>query len=195
MPRLDDHALDVLFRDAYSHNGWHPDPIPDAVLREAYELARLGPTSANCCPMRVAFLRTSEAKERLRPALARANVEKTMSAPVTAIIAHDLRFDELLPRLFPHGDAKPYLAADAEMARATALMNGTLQGGYFLMACRALGLDCGPIAGFRKDAVDAAFFPDGRWASNFIINLGRGDTAKLWPRKPRPDVDEACLFL
>ena len=193
--RVDDAALDLLFRNARTHNSWLDEPVPDAVLRQVYDLAKMGPTSANCSPMRIVFLRSAAAKERLRPALSQGNLAKTMKAPVTAIIAYDLAFYELLPRLFPQDDARGWFAGNDEKIRVTAFRNGTLQGAYFIIAARAFGLDCGPMSGFDNAKVDAEFFPDGRYKSNFLINLGRGDGRNLWPRNPRLEFAEACAIL
>lgn len=189
---VDDTSLDVLFRHARTHSRWTPEPVPDELLRQAWDLARMGPTSANCLPARIVFVRSREAKEKLRPCLAEGNVDKTMAAPVTAIVGHDLRFYEQLPRLFPHADARSWFAGNDALIQATAFRNGTLQGAYFLLACRALGLDCGPMSGFDNAAVDAAFFPDGTVRSNFLMNIGHGDPAALFPRGPRLDFAEAC---
>lgn len=185
--------LNLLFLEARSHNGWLDRPVDDSVLRRMYEIARMAPTSANSQPMRVVFLKSPAAKERLRPALSPGNVEKTMTAPVTAIIAHDLEFFEKLPRLMPHIDARSWFAPlPAERQARVAFQNGTLQGAYLMLAARALGLDCGPMGGFDNAKVDAEFFPDGKWKSNFLLNLGHGDPAKVFPRNPRLDFDEAC---
>ncbi len=190
---LSDDALRTLFIDARTHRAWLPGPVDDALLRRLYELARLGPTSTNSQPMRVVFVKSPEAKARLKPALTPDNVNKTMAAPVTAIVAYDREFHELLPKLVPTRDAKSEIAAMPEAARdAMAATSGTLQGGYLIMAARALGLDCGPMGGFDHDKVDATFFPDGRWRSIFLMNIGHGDPAKLRPRAPRLDFDEAC---
>ncbi len=192
---LSDAGLDLLFRDARTHRAWLDQPVSDVMLQALYDLARLGPTSANCCPMRVLFLRTAEAKERLRPALDEGNVEQTMAAPVTAIIGHDTRFYDLLPQLLPGVDARAWFADAPEKAAATALRNGSLQGAYLMLAARALGFDCGPMSGFDNAKVDAEFFADGRIESNFLCNLGYGDATKLRPRRPRLDFDQACRIL
>ena len=185
--------LNLLFLDARSHNAWLDRPVEDSVLHRIYEIARMAPTSANSQPMRVIFLKSPAAKERLRPALSPGNVDKTMSAPVTAIVAHDLEFYEKLPKLMPHIDARSWFAgAPAEKKEKVAFQNGTLQGAYLMLAARALGLDCGPMGGFDSAKVDAEFLPDGTWRSNFLLNLGHGDPAKLFPRNPRLDFDEAC---
>jgi 3-hydroxypropanoate dehydrogenase len=186
---LDDHALDQLFRKARTHNGWRPIEVPDKLLEEAVELAKMGPTSANTSPLRIVFVRSPEAKLRLKPALMPGNVDKTMAAPVTAITAHDTKFYELLPRLFPHADAKAWFVGNEAFA------NDTLQVAYFLMALRALGLDTGPMSGFDNAAVDAAFFPGGQVKSNVLINIGYGDAEKLFPRSPRLAFDEIATIV
>jgi 3-hydroxypropanoate dehydrogenase len=189
---LSDDGLDLIFRKARTHRGWLDRPVPDALLRQVYELACLGPTSANSSPMRVLFVKSREAKERLRPCLSPGNVDKTMQAPVTAIIGHDLEFYELLPRLFPTADMRANYAGKPELIAATAFRNASLQGAYLMLAARALGLDCGGMSGFDNAKVDAEFFPEGRVKSNFLCNLGYGDPAKLPPRPPRLSFDEVC---
>jgi 3-hydroxypropanoate dehydrogenase len=195
MSQIPDSALDVLFREARTHRVWQKEPIPDQLLRDVYELFKLGPTSANCCPARVLFLRTDEAKARLLPALAPTNVEKSRTAPVVAIVAYDLEFYEKLPRLNPAVDARSWFAGNAPLIQETAFRNGSLQGAYLIMAARALGLDCGPMSGFDQEKVNAEFFPDGKCKSNFVCNLGYGDTSALHPRLPRLPFDEACEML
>jgi 3-hydroxypropanoate dehydrogenase len=187
---LDDRALDLLFRDARTHNGWLDRPVSEALLRQAVDLAKMGPTSANVSPMRVVFVSSPDAKERLRPALAPGNVEKTMSAPVTAIVGQDLDFPELLPRLLPHVDAKAWFAGNEQLIADTAYRNGSLQGAYLLLALRAVGLDTGPMSGFDPAKVDAAFFAGTKVRSNFLINIGYGDETKLFPRSPRLAFEE-----
>ena len=182
----------AIFEDARTHTAWQERPVPDELLRRVYDVAKMGPTSSNCCPMRVIFVKSAAAKARLKPCLSEGNVEKTMKAPATAIIAYDSLFYDLLPTLFPHRDARTGYANNSELAQATAFRNGSLQGGYFIIAARALGLDCGPMSGFSNAKVDAEFFPDGRWKSNFMCNLGYGDASKLRPRNPRPSFEEAC---
>ena len=194
--RLDTASLEQLFLSARTHNRWLPQPVDDAVLRELYALARMAPTSANSQPLRLVFLTSREAKERLRPALAPANVEKTMTAPVTAIVAHDLEFYEQLPALMPHVDARAWFATKpAAHIEHAAAQGSAMQGGYVMLAARALGLDCGPVGGFDHAKVDEEFFPDGRWKSNFLLNLGYGDPAGLHPRNPRLAFDEACRIM
>jgi 3-hydroxypropanoate dehydrogenase len=190
---LDDHALDTLFRQARTHNGFTPEPVTDATLQELYDLLKWGPTAANSCPGRFVFVKSREAKERLRPALSPGNVDKTMAAPVTVIVAYDLEFYEHLPKLFPHTDARSWFAGKSdEHIRTNAFRGGTLQGAYLIVAARALGLDCGPMGGFDHGQVDAAFFSDGKVKSNFLCNLGHGDPARVHRRNPRLDFDEAC---
>jgi 3-hydroxypropanoate dehydrogenase len=188
-------SLDQLFREARTHWVWRPEPVPIELLKQAYELARFGPTSANSSPARFVFITTPEAKERLRPALAPGNVEKTMTAPVTVIVAYDMEFHEKLPQLFPARDMRSIFAGNAALLQETAFRNGTLQGAYLIMAARAFGLDCGPMSGFDQQKVNAEFFPDGKWKSNFLINIGYGDPVKLFPRNPRLSFDEACRVL
>ncbi|MGH6929889.1 MAG: malonic semialdehyde reductase [Dongiaceae bacterium] len=192
---INDAALDQTFRQARTHRSWTGEPVSDVVLQAAYDLARMAPTSANCSPMRVLFVRSPESKARLKPALSKGNVEQTMKAPVTAIIGYDLQFHELLPRLHPIADARGWFAGDDDLIRATAFRNGSLQGAYFIIAARAVGLDCGPMSGFDNAKVDAAFFPDGRVKSNFLCNLGYGDGGGMRPRAPRLEFDEACKII
>jgi 3-hydroxypropanoate dehydrogenase len=192
---LDDSALDTLFRAARTHNAWQEKPISDALLQAVWELAKMPPTSANCSPMRVLFVRSPEAKARLVPLLLEGNRAKTLKAPVTAIIGYDIEFYENLPRLFPHTDARAWFAGKPELIAATAFRNGTLQGAYLIMAARALGLDCGPMSGFDNASVDAAFFPEGRIRSNFLCSLGYGDPVGVRPRNPRLAFAEACKII
>jgi 3-hydroxypropanoate dehydrogenase len=192
---LDGGARDILFNAARTHNKWTDAPVSDETLHELYTLLCMGPTSANCSPARFLFLRTAEAKERLRPALSAGNLEKTMTAPVVAIVAYDPTFYEYLPRLFPHADAKAWFVSSAALAEETAFRNGTLQGAYLIMAARAVGLDAGPMSGFDKGKVDEAFLADRGWKSNFLVNLGHGDPAGLFERLPRLAFDEACTLL
>ena len=185
--------LDLIFRKARTHNVWLDKPVEEALLKQVYELARMGPTSANMCPMRIIFVKSKEAKERLKPALDKGNVDKTMKAPVTAIIGMDVHFYEKLPQLFPHADAKAWFKDLPEnVLEYIALRNGSLQGAYFMLAARALGLDCGPMSGFDNAKVDAAFFAGTTVKSNFLCNLGHGDASKLYPRSPRLSFEEAC---
>jgi 3-hydroxypropanoate dehydrogenase len=195
MPAIDDAALDQIFRTARTHNAWTDEPVSDETLRELYDLLKQGPTSANNSAGRFLFLRTREAKERLRPALSAGNTEKTMAAPVTAIVAYDPKFYDHLPRLFPHTDARAWYAENEELAEATAFRNGTLQGAYLIIAARALGLDCGGMSGFDNAKVDAEFLTDRGWKSNFLVNIGHGDPSGVRPKGPRFAFDEACLLL
>jgi nitroreductase len=189
---MTDPAILRMFHDARTHVAWTDRPVPDDTLRAVYETLRWGPTAANCCPLRIVFVKSREAKERLRPALSPGNIEKTMAAPVTAIIAHDLGFPDTLPMLFPHADAKSWYAGNDPYIQETAFRNGSLQGGYFILAARAHGLDCGPMSGFQADKVNEAFFAGSSWRANFLCNLGYGDVAKLHPRGPRLSFDDAC---
>ena len=188
-------SLDQLFREARTQNGFRPEPVPLELVKEVYELARFGPTSANSCPARFVFVITPEAKERLRPALSPGNLEKTMASPVTVIIAWDTEFYEKLPQLFPLRDMRSVFVGKPALIHETAFRNGTLQGAYFMLAARALGLDCGPMSGFDQEKVNAEFFPDGKWKANFLCNLGHGDSSKVFPRLPRLRFDEACVVL
>jgi 3-hydroxypropanoate dehydrogenase len=194
---LDAHALDVLFREAHSTHAFI-EPVTDEQLRALYDLLKWGPTTFNTQPARFVFVRSKEAKEKLAPALTPANLDKTMQAPVTAIVAYDLRFYDNLLKTFPHRpDANKAFMGDEKLAHAerTALRNSSLQGAYMIIAARALGLDCGPMSGFDNAKVDAAFFPEGTWKSNFLCNIGRGDPAKVMPRNPRLTFEEACRIV
>ncbi|MGA8049480.1 MAG: malonic semialdehyde reductase [Burkholderiales bacterium] len=195
---IDSKALDVLFRTARTQNGFLDGPVSDDQLRQIYDLMKWGPTTQNSQPMRIVFVRSKQAKEKLAPALSPGNLDKTMKAPVTAIVAYDTRFYEHLPRTFPNNPAAKgnYEGEDKKVhVERTALRNSSLQGAYFILAARALGLDCGPMSGFDNAKVDAAFFPDGRYKSNFLINLGHGDPSKVFPRNPRLEFDESCKIL
>lgn len=192
---LSDDVLDQLFLTARSHNGWLDRPVSDAQLEQLYQLVRQGPTSNNCCPARFVFIRSDEAKQRLLPALKGHNGEKMLAAPVTAIVAYDSQFYERLPELFPIYDAGAVYRDNPQAAFVGALRNGSLQGGYLILAARALGLDCGPMSGFDNAQVDAEFFPDGRWKSNFLCSLGYGDREKLRPVGPRLGFDEVCMVV
>jgi len=196
MGKIAEPCLNQLFLNARTHNKWKNIPVPDELLQEVYNLMRLGPTSANCCPLRILFLRSKDVKERLKPHLAPGNVEKTMLAPATALLAYDLQFYEYLPKLYPFTDAKSWFEGKSDFANETAFRNSSLQGGYFIMAARACGLDCGPMSGFSNEGVDHEFFPEGRFKSNFLCNLAYGDPAGLpGPRAPRLSFDEACQIL
>jgi 3-hydroxypropanoate dehydrogenase len=193
---LNQEALDLLFHQARTHSTWLDQAVTDETLRDLYNLMKFGPTSMNCSPARILFLRTREAKERLRPFLMQANVDKTLAAPVTAIVAYDTKFYERLPQLFPHyPGAREIFANNPDLAQITAMRNGTLQGGYFIVAARALGLDCGPMSGFDNAKVDAEFFAGEPVKSNFLCNMGYGDASKLFPRNPRLEFEEACRIL
>ncbi|HKM55206.1 MAG TPA: malonic semialdehyde reductase [Isosphaeraceae bacterium] len=193
---LSDDGLELIFRAARTHNVWKNTPVDDGLLRQVYDLAKMGPTSANMCPMRLVFVKSKEAKEKLKPALDAGNVDKTMKAPVTAIIGMDVRFYEKLPQLFPHVDAKAWFKDLPEnVLEYIALRNGSLQGAYFMLAARSLGLDCGPMSGFDNAKVDAAFFAGSTVKSNFLCNLGYGDATKLRPRSPRLSFEEACTIV
>lgn len=193
--RIDDKALDIIFRDARSHNGWQDKPVSEQQLRELYDLMKWGPTSANCQPLRIIFVRSDEAKERLKPCMAEGNVDKSMSAPVVAILGMDMEFYEQLPRVFPHTDARSWYAGKAAKIAETAFRNSSLQGAYFMLAARSIGLDCGPMSGFDGEKLNAEFFPDGKVKVNFVCALGSGDPAKLFDRLPRLDFDEVCKVL
>jgi len=207
---LGDEALDQLFREARTHHAWRDQPVTDDTLRRLYDVMKWGPTSANGSPARFVFLRSQEAKERLRPTLAPGNVEKTMTAPVTVIIAYDLLFYEKLPKLFPHSPAmRDLFAKNPQLIEETAKRNSSLEGAYLMIAARALGLDCGPMSGFDNARLDEEFFgagqecqgceqeffPAGHVKSNFLCNLGYGDSSKLYPRAPRLEFNEACTLL
>lgn len=195
--RLSDASLDTLFRTARTRNGWRDEPVGEELLRELYDLLKWGPTSANTCPARFVFVRSAAAKERLKPYLMEGNAEKTMSAPCCVIVAYDTQFYELMPKLFPSRSEhyrsmfgnNPPLAADLVQR------NSTLQGAYLMIAARALGLDVGAMSGFDRAGVDREFFPDGRWKSNFLCNIGYGSEHNLFPRNPRLDFDDACRLL
>ena len=191
---IESQALDALFLQARTHNAWFDKPVDDALLHRIWDLARMGPTSANCSPMRVVFVKSPEAKARLLPALMEGNRAKALTAPVTAIFGNDSQFFELLPTLFPHTDARGWFTGPGKEAAAatTAFRNGTLQAAYFMLAARALGLDCGPMSGFDNALVDQEFFAGGRIKSNFICSLGYGDPKGLFPRSPRLEFEEAC---
>ena len=189
---LDRTALDVMFREARTHNGWQDKPVTPELLRQVWDLARMGPTSANCSPARIVFVVSAEGKERLKACLAEGNVAKTMAAPATAIIGHDMTFYDRLPELFPHTDARAWFVGNQDLIDKTAFRNGTLQGAYLMLAARALGLDCGPMSGFDNAKLDAAFFAGTAVKSNFLCNLGYGDPARLHPRTPRLSFEEAC---
>lgn len=187
-----DAALDQIFRHARTHNGWLDRPVSDEHLHALYDLWKMGPTSANCCPARVVFVRSREAKAKLEPALSESNRAKTMAAPVVAILGMDLEFYEKLPMLFPHADARSWFAGKPRLIEDTAFRNSSLEGAYLILAARALGIDTGPMSGFDNAKVDEAFFAGTAVRSNFICSLGYGDPGKLFPRSPRLPFDQAC---
>jgi 3-hydroxypropanoate dehydrogenase len=193
--KLDATALDQLFRNARTHNGWQDKPVPDSLLTELHDIMKWGPTSANCWPLRVVYVKSPDAKARLMPLLMEGNRAKTAAAPVIALLGMDMAFYEELPRLFPHTDAKSWFVGNDALIAATAFRNSSLQGAYFMLAARALGLDCGPMSGFDAAKVDAEFFPGTQIKTNFICNLGYGDAAQLFSRSPRPDFAEVCKIL
>ena len=194
--KLSDDALDIIFREARTHNAWQDKPVTDEQLKEVYDLFKWGPTSANMSPARIVFVKSDEEKERLLPALMEGNREKTRQAPATAIIGHDVKFYERLPELFPHApDAKTWFNWSDEWAEMNAFRNGSLQGAYFMIAARALGLDCGPMSGFDMDAVNELYFKGTDVKVNFICNIGYGDPAGLFERSPRLPFDEACKIV
>jgi len=192
---LDTASVDRLCREARTHSAWLDRPVAEEKLRVVYDLMKYGPTSANSSPARIVFLRTQAAKERLLPALASGNVEQTLRAPVTAIVAYDTRFYDQLPRLFPYVDARAWFADNPAFAETTAFRNSSLQGAYLILAARAVGLDAGPMSGFDNEKVDREFFPDGRFKSNFLVNLGYGDRTRLRERSPRLAFEEAVRVL
>ena len=191
---LNSTALAALFTAARTYNGWQDRAVSDQQLAEIYDLVKMGPTSANCSPARFCFVRSAEGKAKLEPMLSSGNVEKTMTAPVTAIVAWDPTFYDRLPELFPHADAKAWFTSSPELAEETAFRNSSLQAAYLIGACRALGLDTGPMSGFDRTAVDAAFFADSGWKSNLLINIGYGDVGKVYARLPRLAFADACTL-
>lgn len=195
LPRLSGDAIDVILRGARSHYAWQDRAVPDEVLRELYDITKMGPTSMNTCPARFVFVRTQANKERLKPAIKPTNVDKMMGAPVTVIIAHDLDFSQRLPELFPHEDRRHFFAGKEAHIEATAFRNATLQGAYFTIAARALGLDVGAMSGFSNEAVDAEFFAGTALRSNFLCNLGYADESALFHRLPRLDFADACELI
>jgi 3-hydroxypropanoate dehydrogenase len=192
---LSSDTIAQLFTEARTHNGWRPIHVPDALLRQAVEISRWGPTSANCSPLRIVFVRSPDAKAQLAPAMAPGNLDKTLAAPATAILGYDLDFIDLLPRLYPAADARSWFSGNDALIEETAFRNGALQAAYFLLALRALGLDAGPMSGFDKEKVDATFFAGTRIKSNFLINIGYGDPEKLYPRGPRLAFDEMAKIV
>ena len=193
---MNNEAHDQLFRNARTHNVWLNKPVDDALLQQVYDLAKMGPTSANICPMRVVFVKSKDAKEKLKPCLDAGNVDKIMIAPVTAIIGMDIHFFDQSPKLFPHADAKSWFDKLPEnVLEVIALRNSSLQGAYLMLAARSLGLDCGPMSGFNNQKVDELFFTGTHVKSNFLCNLGYGDASKLFPRSPRLSFSEACRVI
>ena len=195
MAAIAQEVLDQLFFTARTQNGWLDQPVSDAELRQIFDLMKWAPTSANTSPARFVFVKSPEAKTRLVGCVSPGNAEKTRSAPVCVIVAEDIAFYEQLPKLFPHADAKAWFVGNQALIEKTAFRNSTLQGGYFILAARALGLDCGPMSGFDHDKLNAEFFAGTTWRANFLVNLGHGDPAKVFPRSPRFDFDEACKIL
>ena len=192
---LSEDALKTLFLNARTYNSWSEVPVEESTLNDIWDLARMAPTSANCSPARIVFVQSAAAKEQLRPCLMDGNVDKTMAAPVTAIIGHDMTFYDELPKLFPHADARAWFVGNDALIETTAFRNGTLQGAYLMMAARALGLDCGPMSGFDNAMVDEVFFAGTQVKSNFICNIGYGTPEGLHPRTPRFAFDEACRIM
>jgi 3-hydroxypropanoate dehydrogenase len=191
---ISNESIGQLFTGARTHHAWQDKPVDDGLLHDIYDLTKWGPTSANCSPIRIVFVKSQSAKEKLLPALSGSNAEQVRAAPVTAIIAYDQKFYDQLPSLFPAYDARPMFVSNPAMSEQTAFRNGTLQGAYFILAARTLGLEPGPMSGFNNAKVDQAFFEESSWKSNFLCNIGYGDTAKLHPRGPRLSFDQACLI-
>ena len=192
---LGEAALDRLFLTARTRNGWAPDPVPEARIRQLFDLVKMGPTSANCLPARFIFCTSNEARERLAACATGSNPAKIRAAPCTVIVGMDLDFPETLPKLFPHADARSWFVGNATLTRDTAFRNSSLQGGYLILAARALGLDCGPMSGFDKGAVDREFWAGTRVETNFLCSIGTGTDDFLFPRSPRPEFEEACRIL
>jgi len=190
-----DALIDRLFHNARSHNAWLDKPVDPALLEQLHEIMKWGPTSANCWPLRIVHVVSAAARARLTPLLMEGNRSKTATAPVTSILAMDLDFPDTLPQRFPHTDARSWFVGDVPLIESTAMRNSSLQGAYFMLAARALGLDCGPMSGFDAEAVNAEFFPDANTRVNFICNLGYGDPAALFPRSPRPQFAEVCRLV
>jgi 3-hydroxypropanoate dehydrogenase len=191
---LDSLALNALFNEARTHSYWQNKPISQDLIQQLYALTALGPTSANCSPGRFVFVTSQEGKEKLKPALSSGNLEKTMAAPVTVIVASDAEFYENLPKLFPHGDARSWFTSNPELVKETAFRNSSLQAGYLILAARSLGLDAGPMSGFDPAKINEAFFSNSKWQVNLLINLGYGEASKLHPRLPRLGFDDVCKF-
>jgi 3-hydroxypropanoate dehydrogenase len=189
---LDQNALDTLFNNARSHNGWLDSDVSNEQINQIYELMKYGPTAANNSPARITFVKSAAGKQKLKAHLDEGNVEKAMAAPVIAIISYDIEFYEKLPLLFPHADARSWYAGNDAKIKSAGEMNATLQGAYFMMAARSVGLDCGPMGGFNSDTLDKEFFADGKTKSIFLCAIGQGDSSKIFPRSPRLSFDEAC---
>ena len=192
---LDDKQLSLLFGEARSMNGWQDKEVSDDMVKSIYELTKMGPTSTNCCPARFKFIKSDDQKQLLKDALLPNNIDKVMSAPVIAIIGYDLDFSDNMGKLFPHMDIAPMYKGNAEFNQATAFRNSSLQGAYFMMVSRALGLDCGPMSGFNNDLVDETFFKDTNIKSNFLCCIGYGDPSKIFMRLPRLNFDDVCEIL
>ncbi len=195
MSIIDGSAQQILFTEARTHYHWQDKPVDNVKLHELYNLMKFGPTSANCSPLRIIFITSAEGKALLKPCLDAGNVDKTISAPVNAILAMDMKFYDELPKLFPHADARSWFAGNDKKIYDTAFRNSSLQGAYFIMAARAVGLDCGPMSGFNEEKLNAEFFPEGQYKANFLCNLGHGDASKLFPRSPRLNFDEAAKII
>jgi len=195
MPTLPQASLDQIFIQAHTHNVWQIKPITTETLTQLYDLMKWGPTSANSSPARVVFVISPAAKEKLLTCMSSGNLEKTKSAPATAIIAQDIEFYEKLPKLFPHVDARSWFVGNKPLIDSTAFRNSSLQGAYFIVAARAMGLDCGPMSGFDPVKLDETFFAGTSWRANFVCNLGYGEASKLLPRNPRLSFEEACKIL
>ncbi|KAA0449767.1 MAG: malonic semialdehyde reductase [Candidatus Thioglobus sp.] len=192
---LDEKALQTIFTKARSQNGWLDKAVSNEQIQQIYELMKFAPTAANTCPARITFVQSDAGKSKLKPHLDDGNVEKAMSAPTVAIIAYDTEFYEKLDYLFPHADAKSWYVGKSDKIKVAGLMNATLQGAYFMLAARSIGLDCGPMGGFNADTLDADFFPDGKTKSIFICAIGYGDESKIFPRSPRLNFDQACKII
>lgn len=192
---LDENTMNTLFTKARSHNAWLNKDISEQQIHQLYDLMKFGPTAANTCPARITFVRSDEAKAKLKPHLDEGNVDKAMTAPAIAIISYDTQFYEKLDKLFPHTDAKSWYAGKPDKIKTVGAMNATLQGAYFMLAARSIGLDCGPMGGFNADTLDSAFFPNGNTKSLFLCGIGHGDSSKIFPRSPRLDFDEACEII
>ena len=193
---LDDQALDTLFREARTFRKWQDKDVTEVLIKAVYDLMKMGPTEANTCPARFVFVKTPAAKARLKPHLDAGNVDKTMTAPMTAIIAHDMQFFDQMPKLFPHEPtARSWFAGKDEKIKLVTLRNSSLQAAYLMLAARALGLDCGPMGGFKAEGINQEFFPDGQYKVNFLCNIGYGDSEGMFPRGPRLDFDEACEII